>query len=387
MWLILAHLASLAVPTLQTKEVQEPFPGTMVAVTRSGLAVECAVIPQPGDLRIQTPFGPLATPTDPVEKFENRDELLERLRRMRNSADSMVLAQWAKEAGDSGLLVELMDGATQIRERKHDLPVELFQALETWGERIDPVPVKVKVPQRVRWLWREILKEDGPRRILLGGRLVVDAQSSEQADRDRQLSIAELRQGLRHRHPWVRRVAARCAGKQQLFDAELAERLFFLSVEGVSPGEQDGAAWASAQIHAHDARQFWFLALARGPELVRLAASRNLAFHGGQPAVHGLILVLSGYDKKSSKRYRFAGRSVQVVKDVQMPVLRVSLGLSASNYDVLRDGSLFKVTRHSDEFTAALVEALTLWAGLEESERGPEEWLQWYLDHYSSDFH
>lgn len=363
------------------EEKAEPL---WIATTRDGLQIESVEQAISGDLQVETPFGRLNTPTDPVREGKDRSGELQRLRQLRTEQPELAV-RWAQAARDGGFLTELVHGVDAYLGSEEEIHPEIFHALEYWGIQIDSVPSRLKVSQRIDWLWSEILREKTSRVLLLGERLVSEVHASEQADGERQLSFADLRKGLRHKNPLVRRVAARVAGKQQFFDQELAASIFTMSLFGKSVAERDGAAWAATQIHPHDARQYWFMALARAEESLRKSAAMHLARYGGEDAIDGFMVVLSAFDKKSTRTYPFHGKKIQAVRDTKKPTLRVGVGLSAYNYDVLKDSSTFKVTRHSEEFTLLLLEALDIWAG-KLTERRPIDWLDWYLKNYSPSF-
>jgi len=173
----------------------------------------------------------------------------------------------------------------------------------------------------------------------------------------------------------VRRAAALVAGRQEVFD--LIVPLLEVSLRDPEHAVRDAAAWACGQIHRHDARQYWTLALAQGKKEPRLRAAENLGNYGGPDSVHALANVLSAWDRKSSTRYPFAQRTIQTTRESQDMVSTRGFGRTAFDTEVLDQGSVFKVTLLDEEVTRAILKALDVWAG-RETGRSAADWVHWY---------
>ncbi|MFQ5749637.1 MAG: HEAT repeat domain-containing protein [Planctomycetota bacterium] len=344
-----------------------------LAVTRGGLHVECSPACSPGDLEVKTPLGMLRTPLDPVEKVVNGAEALKRVNGLRPSP-AETPADWIEALSREGFLTELEQGVQQALQEDPGR-LDAYKALEAWGARIDPVPDSIPLDHRVGWLWEKAVDPEPIPAIFFASRLAQEAHRTEDAAFLMQVPLTELRRALRSRLAHVRRAAALVAGRQEVFD--LIVPLLEVSLRDSEHAVRDAAAWACGQIHRHDARQYWTLALAQGRKEPRLRAAENLGIYGGPDSVHALANVLSAWDRKSPARYPFAQRTIQTVRESQDMVSTRGFGRTAFDIEVLDQGSVFKVTLLDEKVTRAILKALDVWAG-RETGRSAADWLQWY---------
>lgn len=375
-------IALLATVLLWGVQAPEP-PALPIAVTKSGLRVQCTAATSVGDRRIHTPYGSMLVATDPVAEIVDGTRQRQDLDRL--LAEGLIDEEtWLRDLSTAGQLEALFTAAGRVmQERPQQLyPVEI---LEDWGRRLDPVPEGVDYEDRVGWLWEQAMDARGSRCLMLGARLREEVARSETPQFERIVSLSDLRKGLRSRYPERRRVAALIAGRQQEFS--MREALMKSSLRGDNEAARDGAAEATHEVHPHAARQYWVRNLTNGEDRDRELAARNLGRYGGADAVKALMHVLAAWERKAPKRFDFHGRTIWVVTSTdRMAYEAVSFNpqrLDADfrhlpeNHEFLDLGTTLKVGRYGEGLYTALLEALDQVVG-ETTGRGHEEWLAWY---------
>lgn len=366
--LILAPVP-VAPPPVQAEE-----PPPRVAVTASGLRVQCVGEPEPGAREVKTPYGVLHLPQDPVARVEDASAARRALETLAGAPGSRGL--WLERAAASGLLEDLVRGCDRLLAEDPGDPA-VYETLEAWGRRLDPVPPRIQEARaRLDWLWRRVRQaESAAAGTLAAARLLAEATPSLQADPDRALSIADIRRGLRSRKPHVRRAAARMAAWERSYDLLLP--LLDRSIDEPLEAVRDAAAWAVARAHRHEARQYWTLVLAQGPPAWRVAAARNLGRYGGQRAIHALAHVLAAWEHRVGDRIPFVRTDVLVVADRRTDLPFRNVGNTAFVGEILDQRSVLKVTVLEEETLQEVLAALEALAG-EETGRDPAAWLTWY---------
>lgn len=377
--------ALLATVLLWGAQAPEP-PALPIAVTKSGMRVQCTAETTVGARRIQTPYGSLLVATDPVAEIVDGTRQRQDLDRLR--ADGLIDEEtWLRDLSTAGQLEAMVQAADRLMVEQ---PQQLYpvEVLEDWGRRLDPVAPGVDYEDRVGWLWDEAMDARGSRCLMLGARLREEVSRSETPQFERKVSISTLRKGLRSRHAERVRVAALIAGRQQEFS--MRESLMQASLRSQSEAARDGAAEAIHEVHPHAARQYWVRNLANGEEHDRELAARNLGRYGGDEALEALMHVLAAWERKAPKRFDFHGRTIWVVTTTdRMAYESVSFDgrrLDDDDWRVLPEdleflelGTTLKVGRFGEALHSALLEALDQVVG-ETTGRGQEEWLAWYAE-------
>ncbi len=392
--LLAAAVLSLAAPAPLAQEAE---PGSvdpvLLAVTRSGVRIEVTEEPDRGALEIQTPYGVLSTPTDPVAvvvRSSARRDWLDPAYEAPGKA-SLELIEELRADGRIGELLELAEYAKARWTGPEDglRLIAVLAALEHWGARLRMVPSDVDWEDQTEWLWEQIMREKGPRVHLLTGALVDELPVYSDTSTLRRLRSSDLADGRDHRRADVRRATALAEGKQT--DADRLRLVFLLdrSLREPHPAVRDAYGWAAFRSWGDVADSFWFMAVTRGKERERIAAAEQLASHGGDRAVDFLAFALSAHEVRTGRRFELAGKDVQVVKDTKSPsspLLAVARGGPCNSgvpYAVTPDDdrfehtSVIKVTKLKPAVTESLVRALARLTG-EEGERTPQAWLDWY---------
>ncbi|TAH39601.1 MAG: hypothetical protein EYC70_02090 [Planctomycetota bacterium] len=370
----------LPFPSLLICILQEPAAGELwLAVTRSGQRVESVQRPAGGDVAVRTPFGTFHTGHDPVEVSRDGAAEREALTALRQK-EGFRFQDWLAPVAEGGFLSELVEGGNSLLpDLSEEEQIELARALESWGARLDPVPEDVAQDKRKDWLWDQVRKADPARALLLGGRLVEEVQASQGQDSQDGLSYSDISRGLRHQEPAAQRAAARCAGKQRIFDIVVTERLFLRSLEG-EPLGADGAAEAIARIVPEDARYYWAEGLLRAEESMRRLAARNLGRYGGEHGAAPLVLALSARGRRPPERWKVGEREMAAVVDRHKPrAPQRDEELGQWPYDPLDHSSVIKIVPVDGALAAEVRQALAALAPTL-SERSDQSWIDWYAE-------
>jgi len=389
-------IALLATVLLLGAQAPEP-PSLPIAVTKSGLHVQCTVDTHVGDRSILTPFGKLLVATDPVAEIKDGSRQLQDLDSLHRQG-LIDDETWLRDLSTAGQLEALERNAAKLVEESPQL-LYPYELLEAWGHRLDAVPDKVRYEDRVAWLWDAAMDATPVRTLMYGARLHDEISTSELAQSDRRLVISKLRKGLRSRVGARRRVAALIAGRQQEFS--LRETLLLASLRDPEEVARDAAAIATNEVDPREARQYWVRNLSNGREGDRELAARNLGRYGGKEAIRALIYVLSAWERPSLKRYEFDTRSIWPVTTVDKgaigslnPTFVPSVAPSsqecgspsggsgyqqalADEQEFLDRGTTLRVGKYGEGLYTAILEALDGTVG-ERTGRSQEEWLHWF---------
>lgn len=363
-------------------QAPEP-PAQPIAVTQSGVRVECQSGTKVGDREIITPFGRMLVATDPVADIV--DGTQQRLDLTHLHVQGLIDDEtFLQDLSTAGQLTALMDACSKIMTEQ---PQQLYpyETVEAWGKRLDTVPKNLKYEKRVPWLWDQIQEATATDALLLGARLFEEVSVSEHPQFTRQVSIASLRKGMRSRVPARRRVAAMIAGRQQEFS--MREILLHASLREEAEAARDGAAAGIHAIHPHAARQYWVRNAANGQEKDRELAVRNLGRFGGDKAVRALMHIIAAWDVRPPQRFEFYGRTIWVMKQVDRGAIEaVSFDPVRQDADVrhlnaaeefVDLGSTLKVGVYSESLQTALLDSLQTLVSDSEV-RTKDEWLAWY---------
>lgn len=374
-------LCASALLTLALQAPQRP-----IAVTQGGVQIQC-IEAEVGDRQIQTPYGLLRTPLDPVVSIREGENQVLELRKLHQTG---VLddASWLRDLSRAGQLEELARASLEVLalEPQSILP---YQLLEDWGRRLDPVPAKVWVENRVAWLWREANRKDFTAAVFAGAKLTQEVNADSKEDHDRKVSLSDLRKSLRSSSALRRRVAAHVAGRQGEFS--LRETLLKASLDDSTEASRDAAAHGAHTLHAYSARLFWTRNLMQGKEDLRMASAYNLGNYAGADGLHSLITALSAWEYRLGQTYDFAGRNLRVVSTVDRNALDipgyspdqedVNIEYLSPNQALLDFRDTHQVKRYGEDQMDILLEALDLWAG-ETTLRTRSEWIQFYLEEW-----
>ncbi len=364
--------------------VQAPVPGPtptdLFAMTRGGVQIEVAERPDRGALEVMTPYGLYRTAADPVQMvFERSRERgwLEKVKR----DPRISLVESALHFRDNGQISALLELADAAWRRGHLEEIRAaFRGLEWWGVQLDPVPAELDGDARVHWLWEQAQLERSVKGLLYGGRLSKEVVPGAYGVGRRQLSLTEVRRGLRHENSLARRAAIWVAGVQLLDDLYLSADLMHLSLYG-PPSLRDRAADSAAYVHPDGSREYWVRALLRAEDLTRLRAAQALVYAMPDYAPKAIGHVLSAVGKRAPKRYKYAGHGMQVVVDRREPTpsLRLQSELLDGNFlsgEHLENSSNIKVVKLSEGLQQSLLALLARLAD-DHQERTLEEWLAW----------
>lgn len=361
-------------------------PQLPIAVTQDGVQVQC-ISAEIGDREIQTPFGLLRNAMDPVVSIIDGEKQVLELRQLRK-AGTLDDASWLRDLSRAGQLEELSRASLEVLalDAQAILP---YRLLESWGRRLDPVPSKVLVQDRVAWLWRESNRNDFTVALLAGARLQEEVSASSSENNDRKVSLSDLRKSLRSNSTLRRRVAAQVAGRQREFS--LREALLEASLLDGTEAARDAAAQGAHTLHPYSARFYWTQNLMQGKEEVRLASAYNLGSYAQADGLHSLMTALSAWEHRLGQEYEFAGRSLHVVSTVDRNALDIP-GYSPDQEDVnvqhlspnkalLDYRDIVQVKRYGEDQWSFLLEALDLWAG-RTTERSQGDWMKFYLEEW-----
>jgi len=359
-------------------------PQLPIAVTQEGVQIQC-VSAAIGDRSIPTPYGIYRSPLDPVVAIIDGEKQVLELRKLHQTG-ALDDASWLRDLSRAGQLEELARASLEVLalEPQSILP---YRLLESWGRRIDPVPAKTLVQDRVDWLWREANHKDFTAAVMAGARLTQEVSGSSNYDNDRKVDLSDLRKALRSPSVVRRRIAGRIAGRQQ--ETSLRETLLQASLTDSTEAARDAAAMGAHTLHAYSARLYWMGNLTQGKEENRIAAAFNLGTYGGADGLNALMATLSAWDHGLGDTYDFAGREIHIVSTVNRNVLDIP-GYSPEQEEVnidnlspqqalLDNDDTLKVKRYGEGQLTVLLEALDLWAGTT-TERTQGEWMKFYLE-------
>ena len=346
--------------------------GVWHALTEKGLRIECVEQPNPGDLVIQTPFGSYLTATDPVQTSFRIPPGEWRAWLKRDP--HFNLTEEVARLDSDGSLRELVDLANWLMEhRPNENLVLAATALEKWGAGIDPLKSGTAMDKRADLLWEKVRKTNGAEAFLYAGIFIEEAQANSAGSSGQgSLTVSEIKKSLNSSSEIVQRTAALAAEKAKIDEAELVGMILNRSIGG-NLLASDACARAAMACLENGTITWWTSLLLRGKRNSRMSAARNLARHGGQRGLRGLLFLLSAREKKVGSNYTFDGRPIRIIQNsfqtklLSAGSLKDCAGRSAGilfdfEDDLLDTGSTERITRVTTE--------LANWA-LEQARKSP----------------
>lgn len=403
-----------------------PVDTVQIAMTRGGVRIEVEQAPAVGAVEFPTPFGMYYTPRDPValvlespRRAPWRDEL--------TKDPEMSLAPTIAALDSDGRIDELLqlmpvlearlheDELSRAAEQRRDELIAATRALEAWGARLDPLSGDLDREERIEELWKRSRKAKGAHALLPGARLTAELAPLGGVG-DFQLSISDVRDGMRAKNPFLRRTTSLIHGKQMFFDGAQNTLVLLASIEDAHPAARDGAAAGIVQTWPGQAREYWIDILLRWTDRARARAAWHLVQHLPQEAAGPVVGAVAASDERVSKRFdvgdltltvvtskrrpseiffdggvRIRDRGgIGVVSDVGecvggvavtgTPGQGVTNGANAGHVPRgLTNGSSAKITKLSPALTEALQRALDELVD-DGSERDRAAWIAWYED-------
>jgi len=345
-----------------------------VAILKSGERIPCVENTQPGAVIVESTWGTFFHPLDPVAKVQSSAKEAELLSAVRETD----FPRWLDRAQQRGLVAELIRTANQADNKDRGVPSEqlesILQALEGWGARIETLPKNTPLKDRRNLLWREITKETSPAKIaLLLGQLKREIPGPG-APPDARLGLVDLRRGLRHSVPWVRRAAARIGSHQ--VELDLFRLIHKASLEEKHLPTLHSSATAAFELHPDQALGLWtHTLLSKGSRDQRIHAIHHLVDSKHPSAVEPLILALSTATRAPG-RYFFSGSQVSLVTDFDVEVAN-GAAIAKPVVNVLTEGALLEVRILSTPVIRAAQAGLQKLTG-EMPGPKPEDWLDWW---------
>jgi len=408
--LLLAVQASpAAAPSAQaTPELQ-------LAMTKTGVRLAVDAAPARGAAEIETEFGTYYTPLDPVAVVLNTPATVDWDTRLAADAEA-ALGDTIDLLAADGRLADLLGLARVLDARLQESSLdanaerrrlELLQAthaLASWGALLDPLPGKLNREQRIDALWKTTRKAKGADALLTGGRLLAEVVMGGSGVGDLQLSISELREGLRSRNPFVRQIAARVSGKQMIMEPGHCTILLLSSLADQHAAARDGAAEAIAAAYPDYARDYWVDALLRWDDEMRVRSAWHLVDYLPTDARSPLVAGLAAHDKRLGSRFEVGDLTLTVVRDRDRPNSKLQVNIPGANGfgsnecgtrvavtpgnatgagselpSAFTRRSTTKVTAITEDVRSALRRALRAHAD-DQVERSDEDWVQWYTE-------
>lgn len=210
-------LISLILSTLPlTTGPEEPL-----AVLDDGTRLPVLESVEVGTFLVRTPYGVLRSQGQQVIALVDGAKeaaLLEPLR-------DLDYATWVQRCSERGLIDRLLEEPLEDYNREM-----IFDALHSWGKRLDPLPGKIDRDDRVDALWARMQKAEGGQLALLVGAMEGEISGSS-VDNDRKVTLSDWRDIMDDRNPEFRWAATRIAAVQQdnsmvvkLLDSSLEDR-------------------------------------------------------------------------------------------------------------------------------------------------------------------
>ncbi|MGB0953891.1 MAG: hypothetical protein ACPG31_11760 [Planctomycetota bacterium] len=349
--------------TLLLLTAQQP-----VAVLKSGTRIETTTEVSAGVRAIETPFGRYDASLDPVVSMSDTEEDLRLLAPLKQ----MDYALWLERIAERGLLTELIEA--EVPEEHRALHAQL---IESWGRRLDTMPVKWDKEKRIEQLWKRLAKSKDHDQLLLTGALLREVSVSQQANK-RRISHADLSRALKSKDPELRRAGARLAGHQE--EIGLSRKLMTLSLEEEHEPARIAMSDAAFGIDPEHSLGRWTIALWRhGPEDERVRAAGHLGNYGSEDpnVVKALIYALGAETAAMAPRsHVFFGRQIAAVTDFDVEVAASSF-IADPVVTTLVEGAVLEVRVVSVTLGKAIRTSLTQLTG---AQPGPkrDDWVRWY---------
>lgn len=412
--------APQAVPQASTDTLQ-------IAMTRSGVRLEVAAKPAPGSREVKTAFGVFHTPLDPVAIVMESPRRARWRSELEANPDLSLMPTIAALNADGRIaeLIEMIpvlearlleDELTTQAEHRRDELIAASNAIATWGEVLDPLAGDLSREERVSALWKRTRAAEGASALLSGSRLLFEVTPGGAGAGDHQLNLSQLREGLRSRNPYLRRIAAQISGKQLIFETAQNAMILMASIEDEHVVARDGAANGIVRVWPDQAREYWTDILLRWEDEYRGRAGWHLVDHLPHEAAAPVVGVVAASGERISRRFDVGDITLSVVSERRKPskffggssannpnrggsttIAAASAAAECSSSGVgitggvgggitpgvgriprgLTNGSTAKVTKVSTALTESLKRALARLAE-DGKDRDREAWIVWY---------
>lgn len=415
---------SFALALLAAPQAQATLPDTVpIAMTRGGVRIEVSEKPKPGALEVQTAYGVLYTPRDPVAivmESPRRDTWRKEL----EANPELSLAPTIERFRADGRIAELLEMMPVLEARLHEVELsrqaearrdellDATRALAHWGEALDPLPGSLSRSERIEELWKRAKKAKGQHALLPGARLLGEITAGGAGYGDHQLPISALRDGMRSKNPYLRRVAFQISGKQLVYDGGQNSLILIASLDDTDVVARDGAADGIVRVWPEQAREYWIDTVLHWTDEQRSRAAWHLVQHLPDEAASPLVGTVAAAEAKS-RRFDVGDLTLTISTAKRRPSriffdgsvnapgtprfgapvnpdctggMTVSGGASPGvtpGLDggyvprALTNGSSAKVTKVSPALTEALQRALDRLAD-DRVERDVADWIVWY---------
>jgi hypothetical protein len=417
---------TLALAFLAAPQAAPPAPvdTLQIAMTRGGVRLEVSEKPAPGSREVKTAFGVFHTPLDPVAiVMESPRHARWRIELEANPGLSLMPTIAALEAdGRVAELIEMIpvlearlleDELTSEAEHRRDELIAASNAIAGWGELLDPLPGDLNREERLIALWKRARSSEGATALLSGARLLFEVTPGGAGIGDHQLNISQLREGMRSRNPYLRRIASQVSGKQLIFDASQNALILIASIEDKHVIARDGAADGIVRVWPGQAREYWTDILLRWEDEYRGRAGWHLVDHLPREAAAPVVGVVAASGERVSRRFKVGDITLSVVSERRKPskffassgtnngnrggstaasaaaaaddCSSSGVGFTANGVTPgvgrvprgLTNGSTAKVSKVNTALTEALERALARLAN-DGEERDREAWIAWY---------
>lgn len=418
-------LALLAVP--QTAP-PTPVDTLKIAMTRGGVRLEVSDVPKTGAREVATAFGVYHTPLDPVAiVMDSARRAPWRAELEANPSLSLLPSIAALDAdGRIAELIEMIpvlearlleDELTKEAEHRRDELIAASHAIARWGEALDPLPGDLTREERILALWKRARRAEGATALLAGSRLLFEVTPGGAGFGDLQLDISQLREGMRSRNPYLRRVASQISGKQLIFEPGQNAMILIASIEDKHVVARDGAADGIVRVWPAQAREYWTDILLRWEDEYRGRAAWHLVDHLPHEAAAPVVGAVAASGERVSRRFDVGDLTLTVVSTRRKPSKMFAgsgtnpnrtgsgstagaaasaanectssgVGITAGAGDAftpgvgrvprgLTNGSTAKITKVNEALTESLKRALARLAE-DGEERDRESWIAWY---------
>jgi hypothetical protein len=310
----------------------------------------------------------------------------------------------------------LEDELTSEAEHRRDELIAASNAIANWGEKLDPLPGSLNREERLIALWKHARSAEGASALLSGSRLLLEVTPGGAGIGEHQLNMSQLREGMRSRNPYLRRIASQISGKQLIFDTGQNGMILIASIEDPHVVARDGAADGIVRVWPDQAREYWTDILLRWEDEYRGRAGWHLVDHLPREAAAPVVGVVAASGERISRRFDVGDITLSVVSERRKPN-KFFGGSGASNPNRgastagaaasaagectssgvgftggaangvtpgvgrvprgLTNGSTAKVTKVNTALTESLKRALARLAE-DGEERDREAWIAWY---------
>jgi hypothetical protein len=213
----------------------------------------------------------------------------------------------------------LEDELTVEAEHRRDELIAASNAIASWGEKLDPLPGKLSREERLMELWKRARSADGASALLPGARLLAEVTPGGAGIGDHQLKISQLRDGMRSKNPYLRRIASQVSGKQLIFDASQNAWILIASIEDEHVVARDGAADGIARVWPGQAREYWTDILLRWEDDYRGRAGWHLVGHMPYAAAPPVVGAVAASGERVGGRFEMGDLTLSVVNGRRKP--------------------------------------------------------------------